>query len=401
MLWDLAKADKSQQPSSVYQDISCAYLTQDGQHALVGTIHGPINLVDINTNKVIKRFEVDGRPAYAVTMTPDKRSVLAIISGDHSSTIYVWDTITGQIKHTWSGNFAWLKDMVVTPGGRYLISGQWNVPTVWELDQGRKVSKLSGDGMSVTDIAVTPDGKSVLMASGGIFESRPKNGVIRLFDIESGEITRTLGAHDFEVSSLVITPDGRTAASTSPGTERDKGEISFWDLENGRELATPVIRRSNVSHLCLSPDGMRLITGSILGDDAIEVWNFNNGGNIASFNGEGGFTSIAMASDQRTIVAGDISGNFHALILENIEPGPPIITAFHPPEKRGISFLRKTAPRRISFCCPNCLNWTEVDEIRLGKVHNCSTCKLTVQLNPFTASVDWHPVIKIAEVLGI
>jgi WD40 repeat protein len=75
--------------------------------------------------------------------------------------------------------------------------------------------------------------------------------------------------------------------------------------------------------VALTPDGCRAVSGS--DDRTLRLWDLETGKEIATFTGESGMKSCAIAPDGRMIVAGEISGRVHFLCLvEANETKPPI-----------------------------------------------------------------------------
>jgi hypothetical protein len=102
---------------------------------------------------------------------------------------------------------------------------------------------------------------------------------------------------------------------------------------------------------------------------------------IAGFKGEGGKLVCAVGSNGKTIVVGDEIGRVYFLRLENVAPGPPIVTAWRSPADTG-----------YMFGCLHCRIWSEVSDSALGTEVPCPRCGKAVQLNPFVIKADWRPV---------
>jgi WD40 repeat protein len=315
------------------------------------------------------------------------------VNTNHGGELEVLDLETGDVIQSWRGHYAWLGQVLLTPDGRYAVGGQWNVPSIWDLKLGREAGKLQGDGMSVTGLALTPDGRHIVMAARGILHGKPLNGVLRLYDLERGEVVYTLGAHTNEVHTLINTPDGMCAISASRDEySQGKGTIKFWSLDTGKELPNAGREDGDVAVLVMMPDGRWIISGSSYGDGDLEVWDLDSGDTIAGFRAEGGITAGAISADGLTIIAGDDTGAVHLLRVENITPGPPVVTALRPQAGGRRLFRRKVEERLPAFRCPLCGRWAEVDDTSLGSEVSCPSCRTRLRLNPFTIAADWHPV---------
>ncbi len=82
-----------------------------------------------------------------------------------------------------------------------------------------------------------------------------------------------------------------------------------------------------------------------------------------------------------SIVAGEAYGRLHLLCLENVEPGPPVLTVW-----------RGSRQQRVAFGCTLCRAWSEVPASALGTELPCPHCGKAVKLNPFVIEADWRPV---------
>ncbi len=64
-----------------------------------------------------------------------------------------------------------------------------------------------------------------------------------------------------------------------------------------------------------TPDGRRVVSGSY--DKTLKVWDLETGALICTFNCEGIVDCAAVATDGRTVVAGDAADRVYVLRLDN------------------------------------------------------------------------------------
>ncbi len=69
-----------------------------------------------------------------------------------------------------------------------------------------------------------------------------------------------------------------------------------------------------MSAVAITPDGRRVISGS--DDKTLKVWDIETGALICTFTCEGSVDCAAVATDGRTVVAGDAVGRVYVLRLE-------------------------------------------------------------------------------------
>jgi WD40 repeat protein len=152
-------------------------------------------------------------------------------------------------------------------------------------------------------VAVTSDGRRAVCAC--------DDTTLRLWDLDSGEELRALVGHTHDVWAVAVTPDGRRAISGSRDTT-----VRIWDLESGEQLRALEVHTDSVDAVAVTWDGRRAISGSC--DNTLRVWDLEPGALLCTFTADAPVVSCAVASDGRTIVAGDGIGRVHFLRLEGL-----------------------------------------------------------------------------------
>ena len=125
---------------------------------------------------------------------------------------------------------------------------------------------------------------------------------------------RTLTGHTNRVTSVALTPDGRRAVSAS-GDET----LRVWDVESGESLRTLSGHTDRVTSVALTPDGRRAVSASL--DQTLRVWDVETGRTVAVYPLESEGYSLAISAGGR-IVAGTQIGQLHFLTLRNCPPLP-------------------------------------------------------------------------------
>jgi WD40 repeat protein len=80
---------------------------------------------------------------------------------------------------------------------------------------------------------------------------------------------------------------------------------------------------NSVNAVTVTPDGRRAVSASA--DLTLRLWDLKSGEGIATFAGESGMASYAIASDGQTIVAGESSGRVHFLRLVEADETKPAL----------------------------------------------------------------------------
>jgi WD40 repeat protein len=92
-------------------------------------------------------------------------------------------------------------------------------------------------------------------------------------------------------------------------------------LATGQTKTTLHGHTSWVTAVVVTPDGRHAVSGSA--DHTLRVWDLESGKEIAAFTGVSDLSSCAIASDGRTIIAGESSGRLHFLRLVQVDETKP------------------------------------------------------------------------------
>ncbi|WP_435009326.1 hypothetical protein P12x_000578 [Tundrisphaera lichenicola] len=246
-----------------------------------------------------ERATFTGHPAlaYCVAVSPDGRKVVSgsapnFSSGDAQAgaeTLIVWDLADGgktrgviPIKQSvWS--------LAITPDGKSIIVPVDNGLSVFDLKTGRRTSALPGPPQTnAMSVAVSPDGK---IAAGG-FNSKQ----ILLWNLKTGKVLRTLRGHTGVILRMAFSPDGQQLASGD-----SEHSVRLWDVSTGRaeRTLTPEGDPSPVTCVTYTPDGSNLVTVSSARGP--EFWEPGTGRRLRTIGGDEvlSFHSVAFSPDGR------------------------------------------------------------------------------------------------------
>ncbi len=110
----------------------------------------------------------------------------------------------------------------------------------------------------------------------------------------------TFAGHSHLVTSVAFSPDGRRILTGSLDQT-----AKVWDADRGQEFLSLKGHTGYVQSVAFSPDGRRILTGSA--DKTAKVWDADKGQGIFSLRGHTeGVTSVAYSPDGRRILTGSL-----------------------------------------------------------------------------------------------
>lgn len=261
----------------------------------------------------------------SVLCSPDGKSLITAVEGKggiFKGKLEVYDTQTWEIKHTFDGNTHKMRDVAISPLGKYIagscgiISSREGIEAhgfavVWDYNKNKVVWRREFEGLSVNSIVFSPDGgylvtgdsesakvwdvntwhqvatlkrkripglevkdfveSAVFSPNGEILACGYQDGKVVLWETKTWKEKLTLAGHkkDHRVSSLAFSPNGRLLASGS----FDKTAI-IWNTEQVT-LEAQVLHNKMVTSVAFSTDGKLLATGGY--DRKIKIWNLKGG----------------------------------------------------------------------------------------------------------------------------
>jgi len=284
--------------------ILAAAFSSDGRRILSGSGDQTARLWDAQSARLLLELEGHSEPIVSVAFSPDGKRLL---TGCLDRTARMWDAQTGAELGRYPSPGRVLS-AVFSPDGRRVITGNEGFPIalagdqsdtvrVWDAQSGVPLRSLRPYGSSAVSIAVSPDGREVLVGAEGSSFS-PDDCRAQVWDVDTGSRLRTLeGQGVVSVECVALSEDGRMLLVGG-----DDGAARLWDASIGREVQRFQQDSGGVAAVALSADSQTVLTG---GDDGTaRLWNVRTGAELRRFGHERSVVSVALSPDGRSVATG-------------------------------------------------------------------------------------------------
>jgi WD40 repeat protein len=244
-----------------------------------------------------------------------------LAAGDSMGQVYIWDAVTGEYLTALKGysiggmecggafcDIVTVTTIAVSPDGKtvaagtggYMTEGGW--VELWDVETRALRGYLQGSG-SMFGLAYSPDGTKLATASA--------NSGLQLWDVESEEVRYMLDTSGDGEYGVAFSPDGNLLAAGNWD-----GAVHMWNTVTGETLAVLRGHTDSVSGVAFSPDGSLLASGSI--DTTIRLWDVTDGKTLAVLEGEAGSVHVWAFSPDGRLLVSRINEDGGALQLWNI-----------------------------------------------------------------------------------
>jgi COMPASS component SWD3 len=197
--------------------------------------------------------------------------ILIVVGAD--GTLKVWDTLTGQLIHTFEGHLAGISTVAWGPDNETIATGSDDKTIrLWNALTGKAHPRaFNGHHNYVYSIAFSPKGN--ILVSGSYDEA------VFLWDVRSAKVMRSLPAHSDPVAGIDVCHDGTLVVSCS-----SDGLIRVWDTMTGQCLRT-LVHEDNppVMAVRFSPNSKYVLAWTL--DDCIRLWDYVQGRCIKTYQG--------------------------------------------------------------------------------------------------------------------
>ncbi len=312
-LWKVSEESSAMTLWGHESDVLCAAYSPDGRRVLSGGEDGTFCLFNASSGELIKSRAAHVAPISAVAFMPNGAGFITA-SWDH--TIKLWNAKTLENVMKFEGHEDDVLDAVFTMDGRGLVSaGYDNSCRLWDVRSGKCLRTLTEHNYPVLACDASPDGGYVLTGSCSEREGFDcVKGEMRLWSIRTGDCLRRFVGHKDNVLTVAFSPDGRKVVSGSLES------VMIWSVQSGEKILTMSGHDFWVKSVAFSPDGTYLVSG---GDDGlVKIWSAETGACLLTLEGhEGAVCKTRFSPDGRSVLsaAKDMTARIWPIVFDLLE----------------------------------------------------------------------------------
>jgi WD40 repeat protein len=263
---------------------------------------GTVRLWDVATGKSLAKLEIPPGPPGAGNQAPCAVAFLpdgkAFVTSHQGGPLHLWDSATRRCTATLRHPDACFR-LAFSADGKCLASASTREMRIWDLatERPRSIFTLKPEMISWPFLlAYLPEGRTLVGLRGEGCK------VVTLWDVAAGTKVSTCEGHEQTITDAALSPDGKTLVSSS----LDK-TLRFWEASTGKPIAR--LRGEVYSPLAFSPDGKVLACAwNVDGSNtvgAIRLLAFPGLTPLATIKGNVGLIQrLAFSPDGRLLAAG-------------------------------------------------------------------------------------------------
>lgn len=200
-----------------------------------------------------------------------------------------------------------LTAIAFSPDGTQILAGGYHEVTVWNVETGALVRRISNIGQRVFGLEFSPDGATLAVACG----APGRSGEVRLVEFASGEVEAVIARSTDVALDVAFRPGTNELAIAS--ADRQIRIVNVETLETIRAMTS---HADWVTAVAWSDDGSRLVSASR--DKSAKVFDAESGELLVSYQGhQAAVRGVGLSPDgQHAFSAG--SDNFlHRWLISN------------------------------------------------------------------------------------
>ncbi len=282
--------------------VAAVAISPDGEYVVTGT-YDEIQVSKIESSKPIHVVKHKLGRVRSLAFSPNGKQLFA----GGFRTITVLDASSWDVKQELSGHRAYVTDLSVSPDGRTLATSSEDATLrLWNLSDGTSRVLFQEKEDPITGVAFSPDGSQLAVASGD--DTRPtRPGHVRLLDASNGDVVHEFEKHDRAATGVGFSPDGKLIAST--GLDEI---VRIYSAESGKLIREYDGHSRPTNKVRFFPSGKQIVSvsgGRAVGKNEIHLWEMSSGEIVSSIDShKGPVFDVAVSRDGKLIASASRDG---------------------------------------------------------------------------------------------
>ncbi|MBV6342109.1 TIR domain-containing protein [Candidatus Magnetobacterium casense] len=319
-IWSLETGNTLKTLTGHSDDVRGCAFSHDGQFVVSASLDGTLRIWSATTGKRLRTLKGHSSLVAKCSFSQDDRFIL---SAAHDKTLIIWMTATGKALKTLKGHSGSVLACAFHPKNPLILSASFDhTIKIWSMETGQPILTLDGHSDWVEGCTFSPDGKYVLSAS--------RDKTLRLWSIESGAVSPSKGACVDNAHRCLFHPSGKHVFSTSW-----TGTLRIWSVDQEQVC---LVFENHVNHIksTISQDGRLVLSSSL---DNFQIWSFENGQSVWKMKIPSDCSwECSLSPDGQRVLSGSVDGMLRIWSVNKAHP--PLIWEGHTAKIAACTFSK-------------------------------------------------------------
>lgn len=234
----------------------------------------------------------------SVAISPDGR----LLAAGTYDVVRLWDLAAKSDVATLKTGCGFAQSLTFTADGEVLLVGGYQQTQLWDVAGRKKAATLRGHKGYVRGLALSPDGTQLATAS--------EDHTVRIWNVADRSELRVLGPQESAMLGVAWSPLGDRLATASGDETRlaRPGPVTLWNPATGERIQELPPHAKAATGVAFSPDARRLLSTSL--DERVHVYDLANGNALGYFGGHSRPTNAVLFAGRRDVAISAAGGRF-------------------------------------------------------------------------------------------